>query len=242
MTDSIASMSGARPTTPAAVTIKNLTFAWTPDAAFELHIPELHVEQGCTHFLKGPSGSGKSTLLSLLAGLMPPREGTLEVVGEPIGQQSRRLRDRFRADHLGVIFQQFNLVPYLSPLENILLPCRFSRRRRHKAGDDPTATAHELMASLGLEAETLPRDVRELSIGQQQRVAAARALIGDPELILADEPTSALDSDHRDRFVALLLEQARRHNSTVLFVSHDQALAQRFDVTRDILDWWRPRP
>lgn len=242
MNDSIAPSQDDRPAQSDAVRINNLRFAWTPQASARLQIPELRIHAGQTHFLKGPSGSGKSTLLALLAGLMPPDEGEIQVAGTALERLPRRKRDRFRADHLGVIFQQFNLVPYLSPLENILLPCRFSRRRRERAGADLRSCADGLMRALGLVPERLPRDVRELSIGQQQRVASARALIGDPELILADEPTSALDTDHRDQFVALLLEQAQRHHSTVVFVSHDQALAERFDVTRDIRDWWKEQP
>lgn len=239
MSDSIAPSTEQRPAPNAAVHIRNLRFAWTREASAHLDIPELRIPAGQTHFLKGPSGSGKSTLLALLAGLMPPDQGSIAVAGTAIERLPRRKRDRFRADHLGVIFQQFNLVPYLSPLENILLPCRFSRRRRQQAGADLKDSADELMRALGLVPDKLPRDVRELSIGQQQRIASARALIGDPELILADEPTSALDAAHRDQFVALLLEQAQRHHSTVVFVSHDEPLAERFEVTRDIRDWWK---
>ena len=241
MSDSIAPTPQNRPAPKDAVHINHLHFAWTADAPAHLDIPELRIPAGQTHFLKGPSGSGKSTLLSLLAGLMAPDQGSISVAGTALERLPRRKRDRFRADHLGVIFQQFNLVPYLSPLENILLPCRFSRRRRERAGPDLKASANELMRALGLVPQKLPRDVRELSIGQQQRVASARALIGDPELILADEPTSALDAAHRDQFVALLLEQAQRHHSTVVFVSHDEALAERFEITRDIRDWWKER-
>lgn len=202
-------------------------------------MPEWQVQPGQTHFVSGPSGSGKSTLLALLAGLVQPQSGSMRVAGECLSTLRRGQRDRFRANHMGIIFQQFNLVPYLSPLENVLLPCRFSHHRRRCAGALPREAALELMAELGLDVEALPRDVRELSIGQQQRVAAARALIGDPELILADEPTSALDTEHRDRFLERLLSQAQRHNGTVIFVSHDQSLADQFHVRCDIRDWWQ---
>jgi len=221
------------------VDIRGLCFRWSPEAHYELSVPEVQVQPGQTQFVSGPSGSGKSTLLALLAGLVRPQAGSIRVAGECLSSLRRGQRDRFRANHMGIIFQQFNLVPYLSPLENVLLPCRFSRHRRHRAGASPREAALELMADFGLAVETLPRDVRQLSVGQQQRVAAARALIGDPELILADEPTSALDTEHRDRFLERLLSQAQRHNGTVIFVSHDQGLAERFHVRRDIRDWWQ---
>jgi len=238
MVASIPPSSRPTPETPAAVAINNMTFRWPGgDQGFQLQVPAFDLAQGDTCFLVGPSGSGKSTLLALLAGLMAPDSGSIRLAGTALEKASRRRRDHFRADHIGVIFQQFNLVPYLSPLDNVLLPCQFSRRRRDRAGSAPRETAMALLSGLGLDLSQLGPDVRKLSIGQQQRVAAARALIGDPEIILADEPTSALDTDHRDRFVDLLLAQARQHGSSVLFVSHDHSLQTRFDSTRDIRDW-----
>ena len=138
-------------------------------------------------------------------------------------------RDRFRADHLGVIFQQFNLVPYLDALGNTLLPCRLSSRRRQATSPSPEAEAESLLAALGLAAADWHRPVTQLSVGQQQRVAAARALIGAPALILADEPTSALDTVNRDRFLNLLLTQADLRGTSVVLVSHDPALSGPFD-------------
>jgi putative ABC transport system ATP-binding protein len=137
-------------------------------------------------------------------------------------------RDRFRADHLGVIFQQFNLVPYLSAQANVVLPCRLSKLRRARTGQHPDDTATRLLQQLGITGEHWHRGVTELSIGQQQRVAAARALIGAPEIILADEPTSALDADNRDNFLDLLLNLARERQTSVVFVSHDRSLAGHF--------------
>jgi putative ABC transport system ATP-binding protein len=130
---------------------------------------------------------------------------------------------------MGVIFQQFNLVPYLNPLDNVLLPCRLSPKRRSRAQPSPEEQAKSLLNALGIADEHWRRPVTRLSVGQQQRVAAARALIGTPELILADEPTSALDTDNRDRFIELLLQLAAKQQSSVVFVSHDQSLAGRFD-------------
>ena len=183
MGSSIMSQSeSATPSVP-VVDIRSLCFRWSPAAHYELSVPEWQVQPGQTHFVSGPSGSGKSTLLALLADLVRPQSGSMRVAGECLNTLRRCQRDRFRANHMGIIFQQFNLVPYLSPLENVLLPCRFSHHRRRCAGALPREAALELMAELGLDVEPLPKDVSQLSIGQQQRVAAARALIGDPELI-----------------------------------------------------------
>jgi putative ABC transport system ATP-binding protein len=146
-----------------------------------------------------------------------------------------RQRDRFRVDHVGFIFQQFNLVPYLSAAQNVLLPCRFSPRRAERAGEadgcSPAAHAEFLLDSIGIDRSLSRRPVTELSVGQQQRVAAARALIGRPELILADEPTSALDADAQQLFLDLLLEQCGASGAALLLVTHDQRLAKRFDRT-----------
>lgn len=213
--------------TSSAVTIRDLQWQW-PDSTASLAFPDMDLERGQHLFLKGPSGSGKSTLLSLLAGLLSTRQGTLRVLGHDLTRCSGGQRDRIRARELGVIFQQFNLVPYLSCRDNVLLPCRLSPQRWQAAGPDPAATATNLLDALGLTRALWSRPVTRLSVGQQQRVAAARALIGKPSLILADEPTSALDADNRDRFIELLLTQARRCGAAVIFVSHDASLARHF--------------
>ncbi|MGM0571007.1 ATP-binding cassette domain-containing protein [Marinobacter sp.] len=211
----------------------NLCWQW-PGQPGRLGFPDISLPAGEHLFIHGPSGSGKTTLLSLLSGLNRATLGTIQVHGQDLTRLSGGARDRLRADRTGVIFQQFNLVPYLSALDNVTLPCRLSGRRRQQAGDPATA-ARQLMTALGLPAETLTRKAPELSTGQQQRVAAARALIGAPPLILADEPTSALDVENRDRFVALLLEQAARTGSSVVFVSHDPALASHFSNHLELL-------
>ena len=141
-------------------------------------------------------------------------------------------RDAYRADHVGYIFQQFNLLPYLNATDNVLLPCRFSGKRRARAaseGGSPRAAAQSLLDRVGLEAALRTRAASMLSVGQQQRVAAARALIGHPEVVIADEPTSALDAPLRDAFMDLLLGQCAAAGSTLVFVSHDERLAARFD-------------
>ena len=144
-------------------------------------------------------------------------------------------RDRFRADHLGVIFQQFNLLPFLSIMDNVILPCHFSKHRQSKAGQLET-TASQLLDELQIPKELLSRDVMDLSVGQQQRVAAARALIGNPEIVIADEPTSALDTANRDSFIDLLFNRATEHGSTLIFVSHDEHLATHFSHCINLAD------
>jgi putative ABC transport system ATP-binding protein len=212
----------------AVIHIHHLRFAWPRATHDTLAIPELHIAAGESVFLHGPSGCGKSTLLGLLAGVLVPTAGEVKLLGRPWSALPGAARDRLRADHVGYVFQQFNLLPYLSVLDNVTLPCRFSARRAERAGD-VTSRAHELLARVGLPDALWPRRADELSVGQQQRVAAARALIGRPELVIADEPTSALDAALRDAFMDLLLGQCRDSGSTLVFVSHDERLAAAFD-------------
>jgi len=216
------------------IDIEGLTFAWKQGPQI-LDIPAFRLDAGERVFLRGPSGSGKSTLLGLIAGVLAPQVGTIRVLGEDMAALSPPRRDHLRADHVGVIFQMFNLVPYLSVTGNVLLPLRFSPARRRAAGSDAAGEARRLLTRLGLEdEELLKRRVSDLSVGQQQRVAAARALIGAPELVIADEPTSALDTDARDRFIALLSEEVTRSGASLLFVSHDARLAPLFTRAVDL--------
>lgn len=211
-----------------ALAVHDLEFRWAGGASFVLRLPKLTLHRGRSLFLHGPSGSGKSTLLNLIGGVLLPTKGRVELLGQPLCRLSARRRDAFRADHLGFIFQQFNLLPYLSVLDNVLLPCRFSARRARQARD-PQAEARRLLGALDLDPGLLGRPAAALSVGQQQRVAAARALIGQPEILMADEPTSALDAGRQAAFVTLLLSEARRAGSSVVFVSHDIRLASHFD-------------
>ncbi len=209
--------------------LQGLRYAWPGAPADCLVVDELQVAAGRTVFLHGPSGCGKSTLLGLLAGVLVARQGRVALMGQDWAALRGAARDARRADHVGVIFQQFNLLAYLSVLDNVLLPCRFSRRRADRCPAGPAAAARELLQRVGLPPALWPRRADALSVGQQQRVAAARALIGAPELIIADEPTSALDAALRDDFMALLMDACGSAGSTLVFVSHDDRLAARFD-------------
>lgn len=214
------------------VAIRNLSFAWTPSAAPVLSIGEFEVDAGEKVFIEGPSGSGKTTLLSVLGAVVTAGSGAVHIMNRDLATLSHAGRDRFRADHVGFIFQMFNLIPYLSTVDNVLLPCRFSAKRRQAACRDNGTLPEEaerLLARLGLTGDEASRPATMLSVGQQQRVAAARALIGAPELVIADEPTSSLDADARRDFITLLFEQCDRAGSTLVFVSHDHALGNLFD-------------
>jgi putative ABC transport system ATP-binding protein len=213
----------------ATIEIKNLTFTYNNQTRETLHIDELSVQSGEKIFLHGPSGSGKSTLLELLAGVLVPSSGSISLIGQKLEGLSAAQRDAFRADHIGYIFQSFNLIPYLSAEENITLPLYLSTQKRSKvSATTEKSETLKLTSELGVD-QLLGKTVSELSVGQQQRVAVARALMGSPEIILADEPTSALDHDHREKFIKLLFAVAAKHNSTIIFVSHDKTLESIFD-------------
>ncbi|CAQ46156.1 MULTISPECIES: ATP-binding cassette domain-containing protein [Stenotrophomonas] len=196
-----------------------------------LDIPRLWVEQGSSVLLRGISGGGKSTLLGLLAGVLLPGKGRVEVAGQALQDMGGAARDRFRADQLGVIFQQFNLLPFLSVRDNIALGLRFSRLRSARISGPLDAEIARLLQALQLNPELMQRRAGTLSVGQQQRVAAARALIGRPALLLADEPTSALDREAATAFLKLMSAQCQAAGTTVLVVSHDDSLQPLFDRT-----------
>jgi putative ABC transport system ATP-binding protein len=217
------------------VRISTLRFTWPGRTAACLQIPDLAVHSGERIFIHGASGSGKSTLLALLGGVLAPQEGSVQVLGTQLNALKPSRRDRFRCDHIGFIFQLFNLVPYLPVIDNVMLPCRFSTRRRSRAieaGGSVRAEALRLLSHLDLDDSLLERSVTDLSVGQQQRVAAARALLGRPEIVVADEPTSALDADRQHAFLQLLMQECQAAGATLLFVSHDRRLAPQF--TREV--------
>ncbi len=212
-----------------ALRITDLVFRWPRQAQICLDIARFELAAGERVFLHGASGSGKSTLLGLLGGVALPQQGRIELLGTDITRLGSRDRDRFRADHIGFLFQQFNLLPWLPALDNVLLPCTFSARRRERAGADPRAEAERMLRHLDLDSASWRKPAGELSVGQQQRVAAARALIGRPEILIADEPTSALDAERQQAFIDLLLQESAAVGAALVFVSHDQRLAGHFD-------------
>ncbi len=214
-----------------ALTISDLVYRWPRQSAPCLDIPHFELAHGERVFLHGPSGSGKSTLLGLLGGVAVPQAGRVELLGQNLAQLGSHARDRFRADHTGFLFQQFNLLPWLSALDNVLLPCTFSARRKLRAAPDPHTAATALLAQLDLDPTLWAKPAAELSVGQQQRVAAARALIGRPEILIADEPTSALDAERQQIFIDLLLRETASVGASLIFVSHDRRLAAHFDRT-----------
>lgn len=215
-------------TAPPLIEIRDAAYRWTK-TGFSLAISRLEAARGETVLLIGPSGSGKSTLLAIIAGIVAPASGRVAVLGQDMRALNAAGRDRFRAEHIGVIFQMFNLLPYGTALDNVLLPLSFARGRRARVRQ-PLAEARRLLGQLGLDPGVVgERRAAELSVGQQQRVAAARALIGAPELIIADEPTSALDPESRDQFLGLVLKEIAASGAGLLMVSHDPALAPRFD-------------
>jgi putative ABC transport system ATP-binding protein len=211
-----------------AVDIEELVFSYRPPKAV-LKINKLAIEKGEKVFLHGPSGSGKTTLLGILAGVLRADAGSVKILGQDLTRMSGPARDALRGAHIGYIFQMFNLIPYLNVLENIVLPCQVNRERGQRLNGLPVERAAKGIAErLGIGSIVLDK-VTDLSVGQQQRVAAARALLGSPELLVADEPTSSLDEDHRQNFLDLLFTQCREIGSTLVFVSHDRRLMPLFD-------------
>jgi putative ABC transport system ATP-binding protein len=229
--------------TEPAIELRSLTFGW-PGQPQLLDVPHFSVARGERLFLRGASGSGKSTLLGLIGGVLSPVSGDVQVLGTSLGALDGAARDEFRGNHVGFIFQMFNLIPYLGTVENVVLPLQFSPGRAARLrGASAVEEARRLLTALGLGAAVpASRSVTQLSIGQQQRVAAARALLGGPELVIADEPTSALDHDARAQFLELLQSECTRLGSTLLFVSHDTSLSASFDRSVSLTDVNRARP
>ncbi len=221
------------------VRMEQVRFAWPGRNAFAIAIPEFNLSASDSLLLLGPSGSGKSTFLSLLCGIAAPQSGTIEILGTDFTALSGVARDRFRAEHFGIIFQMFNLLPYGTSVDNIVLPLAFARTRRKRVtdgGGTPEATAVRLMARLGLDEQLGHQAAATLSVGQQQRVAAARALIGAPEIIVADEPTSSLDRHRQAAFLDLLFSQVKDAGASLIMVSHDESLAPHFNRVSSLSD------
>ena len=228
-----------------SISIVNLRQRWRADGPWVLDVPAFNMAAHEQVFLAGPSGTGKSTLLAVLCGVVGAsinrqerKEGQedqdvqVQVLGRAMHALPAADRDQLRADQMGVIFQLFNLLPFLSAVDNVLLAGQFAPARRARAAARSGSAKQEverLLAALQLPRAVWTRRATELSVGQQQRVAAARALFGGPRMVFADEPTSALDSDARNTFIDLLQSECRATGAALLFVSHDRSLAPRFD-------------
>jgi len=230
---------GPGPAATSAIDIVDLRFRWPGQTRDVLDIPALSIAAGSRVFVRGASGSGKTTLLSLIGAVLKPDAGRIRIDGTALESLSGGARDTFRADRIGFVFQMFNLLPFLGLVDNVLLPCRFSSTRRERAAADGGTLENEarrLLAALDLDVDALAsRPVSHLSVGQQQRVAAARALIGRPSIVIADEPTSALDADARQHFLELLFGEVAAAGATLVFVSHDRALENGFDDVIDLM-------
>tara|TARA_B100001057_G_scaffold118414_1_gene117070 strand:+ start:3644 stop:4393 length:750 start_codon:yes stop_codon:yes gene_type:complete len=217
--------------------IDDLQFGYAGSRGFHLRVPSLALEAGTTCLLLGPSGTGKSTFLSLLAGVLKPERGRIALAGQDMAQLSGARMDKFRGAHIGFIYQTLNLIPWLSTRENIALGLAFAPQRRARLSAGIANTITDFMTRLDLDEETLGnQSAGLLSLGQQQRVAAARALVGAPDLVLADEPSSALDAANTEKFFDLLMAGLDRQRQVLLVVSHDARLAPRFDQVIDMSD------
>ncbi len=222
------------------ISLSDVVFRWRKTETPVIDIPRLDIGAGERVFIQGPSGGGKTTFLNLLGGVAVPEKGTISILDTEISGLKNSARDAFRADHIGFVFQMFNLLPYLSLVENVLLTSRFSKSRRTAAVDRSGGLKEEavrLLGRMGLDADGFNgRAASLLSAGQQQRVAVARALLGAPPLVIADEPTSALDADARFAFLDLLFGEVTDAGATLVFVSHDSGLAKDFDRTIELAE------
>lgn len=211
--------------TELAIKLSNVSYRYDKNGSqSDLSVSDWQVPAGQKLFLRGESGSGKTTLLNLIAGVLVPDSGEIRLLGEPFSALSARKRDIFRAKHIGVVYQQFNLIPFVSVLKNVQLAAHFGAT----PSDEVESTLAELLPKLALSTDCLAKQASHLSVGQQQRIAIARALINHPNILLVDEPTSALDATARNSFMELLIELCDKFNTTLLFVSHDTYLQQYF--------------
>ena len=217
------------------IRLDSLRFYWSRVADFKIYIPKLEIGRGEKVLLLGESGSGKTTLLSLICGFLSPISGDIFLNEQKLNDLKANKKDQFRSDNIGIIFQQFNLLPYANVIDNITLPLYFSKKRDSRVTNHREA-ALNICRSLQLSESTIAMQANKLSVGQQQRVAVARALIGNPSLIIADEPTSSLDASTQKKFLDLMFSQIEEHKSTLLMVSHDSSISNYFDRTINIKD------
>ena len=217
------------------IRIADLAFTYR-GGEFRLAIDELSIAQGTTAAVVGPSGSGKTTLLHLLAGILVPDAGTIEVDDVEVSALDDRRRREFRVRRIGMVFQEFELLDHLSVLDNILLPYRISPALALDA--DVRARAVDLAERVG-RGDKVRRPPRRLSQGERQRVGVCRALLPDPPLLFADEPTGNLDPSTADRVLDLLFDYAAERGATLLTVTHDHSRLDRFSRVLDAGPWGR---
>ena len=216
------------------ISIKNLKYKIGQNINFNLNIKNFKLNKSDSILIYGESGLGKSTFLNLLSGTISPQKGNIDILGTNISNTSSSIKDKIRGDHFGIVFQTFNLLPYVSVKNNILLGKAYSSIKQSKSNNDEIK---ELMDKLSLNYEDLiNRKAYELSIGQQQRVAVARALIGKPEIILADEPTSALDKSNQKEFINLLFKSIDENEQGLIMVSHEHKLSNKFKKVKNITE------
>ena len=198
-----------------------------------LNIPYQEFEDGKTYFIKGESGTGKTTMFNVISGLTLPEEGIVQVGDVMVQLLSERERDAFRADNVGYVFQDFNLFDGMSALENVMVPLAFAGRKVAPA--EAKRIAKEALAKVELEDKCSIK-VNKMSGGEKQRVAIARALVNVPKVLLADEPTGNLDRRNSGKIMDLLIDSARTVGATLLVISHDLSLGDKFDEVLDIYD------
>ncbi len=208
-----------------AVCLERVTFAYPGADAYKLDIPDLNIDRAAHIACVGASGCGKSTLVHLIAGILLPDAGTVHLADTEVSALNDADRRALRVGRIGLVFQRFELLPYLSARENILLPYHINPALSPTGAHE---RARDIAAPLGID-RLLNRRPDRLSQGERQRVAIARALVTEPELILCDEPTGNLDPDTAGRTLDLLLTQARRLNATLLMVTHNHELLHAFD-------------
>jgi putative ABC transport system ATP-binding protein len=215
------------------IEIRDLAFAY-PAGGFQLRIPAFDLAEGERLAVVGPSGSGKTTLLDLISGIRLPSAGSLRVEGEEVSRMSDAARRAFRLRRIGFVFQDFELLDYLTIQENILYPYRISNALKLDAATRARARALAEAAGIG---KQFGRHPNALSRGERQRAAICRSLITAPRLVLADEATGALDPDNKLRVLDLLFERVAAEGAALLAVTHDTELLQRFDRVVDFRDY-----
>jgi putative ABC transport system ATP-binding protein len=216
------------------ISVENVKYSLGNNIKFRLNIKKFVLKKSDSVLIYGESGVGKSTFLNLLSGTLNPQEGAIQILGTNIVKTSSSIKDRIRGDHFGIVFQTFNLLPYITVKNNILLGKAYSTRKQSISNSDEVQI---LMDKLSLNYnELIDRKAYELSIGQQQRVAVARALIGKPEIIIADEPTSALDKDNQNEFINLLFQSLDENEQGLIMVSHDKKLSNKFKIVKNITE------